>query len=135
MQGVAHPASKRARVIAALLLGSGVMEIARELDLPESSVRNYKRTLTPEQIAELNAKKGQRLDDLVFDYLQENLTTLRVQSKLLRDESYVAKQPASEMATLHGVMADKAVRLLEAVTGTHLPARQIEIEQANPTDG
>lgn len=131
MHGSPHPETKRARVIAALLLGSGVMEIAREFNLPESSVRNWKRTLTPEQIAEINARKGQRLDDLVFDYLQENLTTLRAQSKLLRDESYVAQQPANEMATLHGVMADKTIRLLEAVAGTALPARQIE----NATDG
>jgi transposase-like protein len=102
------------------------MEVARDLGLPESSIRNWKRTLTPEQIAEINARKGQRLDDLVFDYLQENLTTLRAQSKLLRDESYVTKQPASEMATLHGVMADKTIRLLEAVAGSQLPTRQIE---------
>jgi transposase-like protein len=121
-----HPETKRARAIAALLLGAGVMEVARDLDLPESSIRNWKRTLTPEQIAEINARKGQRLDDLVFDYLQENLTTLRAQSKLLRDESYVTKQPASEMATLHGVMADKTIRLLEAVAGSQLPTRQIE---------
>ena len=112
--------------MAALLLGAGVMEVARELNLPESSIRNWKRTLTPEQIAEINVRKGQRLDDLVFDYLQENLTTLRAQSKLLRDESYVTKQPASEMATLHGVMADKTIRLLEAVAGSQLPTRQIE---------
>jgi Homeodomain-like domain-containing protein len=128
MHGRPHPESKRARAIAALLLGAGVMEVARELNLPESSIRNWKRTLTPEQIAEVNAKKGQRLDDLVFDYLQENLTTLRAQSKLLRDAAYVAQQPASEMATLHGVMADKTIRLLEAVAGAPLPGKQIEAE-------
>jgi transposase-like protein len=130
MRGYPHPESKRARVLAALLLGSGVMEISRELDLPESSVRNYKRTLTSEQLAEVNARKGQRLDDLVFDYLQENLTTLRAQSKLLRDESYVTQQPAGEMATLHGVMADKTVRLLEAVAGQPLPTRQLETSES-----
>jgi transposase-like protein len=121
MRGKAHSDDVKAKVIAALLLGAGVMEVARELRLPESSVRNYKRVIPGDKLAELNAKKGERLDDLVFDYMQSNLVALQRQAEVASDVNYIQKQPAGELATLHGVMADKIVRLLEAASRAREP--------------
>lgn len=132
MRGKAHSDDVKARVIAALLAGCGVVEIARELNLPHNTVSNYKSELSDEKLDELRRKKGARVDDLVYDYLVQNLETLRAQSKVVSDEGYINKQPAGEMATLHGVIADKTVRLLEVVTNTQIPSRQLEAAERNP---
>ena len=51
-------------------------------------------------------------------YLRELLVTTRAQLKVFRDESWLAKQAASEAAVLHGVLTDKAIRLREALAGS-----------------
>lgn len=124
MKGKAHSDEIRAKVVAALLAGCGVMEIAREMNLPHNTISQYRSKIPENQLDELRRKKGARIDDLVYDYLVQNLETLRAQSKIVSDESYIHKQPAGEMATLHGVIADKTVRLLEVTTNP--AARQLE---------
>jgi transposase-like protein len=126
MKGKAHPDEIRARVVAALLAGCGVMEIAREMNLPHNTISQYRSKIPENQLDELRRKKGARIDDLVYDYLVQNLETLRAQSKAVSDEGYIQKQPAGELATLHGVMADKTVRLLEVATNSAIPARELE---------
>lgn len=126
MRGKKHSDDLQARVMAALLAGAGVVEIARELNLPHNTVSNYKSQIPEDKLDELRHKKGARLDDLVYDYLTQNLETLRAQSKAVSDEKYIQKQPAGELATLHGVMADKTIRLLEVTTNTTIAARQLE---------
>jgi hypothetical protein len=115
-RGKAHTDDTKAKVIAALLLGAGVMEIAREMSIPHRTVSNYKAEIPDDKLAELGRKKGEQLDEMVFDYLKTNLKALQVQAELASDTEYLQKQPAGELATLHGVMADKTVRLLEAVS-------------------
>lgn len=124
MRGRAHQDDVKARVIAALLAGAGVVEIARELELPHNTVSDYKKQIPQTKLDELRQKKGERLDDLVYDYLVQNLETLRAQSVAVSDVAYIQKQPAGELATLHGVMADKTVRLLEVTTG-RIPPREL----------
>lgn len=41
--------------------------------------------------------------------------TLREQVKVFRDPNWLKQQSASEAAVLHGVIADKQIRLLEAL--------------------
>jgi hypothetical protein len=115
-RGKAHDLDTRARVIAALLLGCGVMEVAREQGLPQQTVSNYKASLSPDKLGELGSKKGERLDEMVYDYMVTNLKALQAQAEIASERTYIEKQPAGELATLHGVMADKTVRLLEATT-------------------
>lgn len=100
--------------MASLLAGQGVSEIAAEYKLPESTVREWRSSLTPEEVAELRAKKGEQIETLLFGYLTQILTTLQEQAKVASEREYIFKQPAGELAVLHGVMADKGIRLLEA---------------------
>jgi transposase-like protein len=125
VRGKAHSDDTKARVIAALLAGCGVVEIAREMKLPHNTVSDYKKEIPEEKFDELRRKKGERLDDLVYDYLVQNLETLRAQSKAVSDASYINEQPAGEMATLHGVIADKTIRLLEVTTSHSSPSQQL----------
>lgn len=101
--------------MASLLAGQGVGEIATEYRLPESTIREWRETLNSEQFAELRAKKGERIEELLFNYLTANLAALEAQAKVVSENDYITKQPADSLAVLHGVMADKSIRLLEAI--------------------
>jgi len=117
MRGRKHPDDLKAKVIALLLAGATVMEVARDLKIPHRSVSNYKKEIPENQLAELSRKKGERLDDLVYQCLITNLGTLNIQAETVREREYILKQPADQLATLYGVMADKTLRLLAATTG------------------
>lgn len=107
-----HAPEVKAAVMAALLTGQGVSQVAEEYDLPTSTVSRWK--------AKAREEAG-RTDDvgaLLLDYLTENLRTLRAQVETFRDPAWLREQPADASAVLHGVLADKAVRLLEALEGS-----------------
>lgn len=120
-RGKAHSDEVRAQVIAALLAGQGVGDIAAEYNLPQQTVSTIKATLTPEQFGELRCKKGEILEELIFKFLTTIFGTLQKQAEVVADADYIKKQPASELATLFGVMADKGVRILEAAERARLP--------------
>jgi len=114
MRGKKHSDEVRAQVMASLLAGQGVNEVAAEYNLPDSTVSDLKRELE-QQFGELRNKKGAEIEELLFGYLKSNLTALKAQSDVASEREYIFKQSASDLAVLHGVMADKSVRLLEAI--------------------
>lgn len=111
--------------MASLLAGQGVGEIAAQYSLPESTIREWRETLSSEQFAELRAKKGEKIEELLFGYLTANLAALEAQAKVVSEREYITKQPADGLAVLHGVMADKSIRLLEAIERARAP-KQLE---------
>lgn len=114
MRGRKHSEEVRAQVMASLLAGQGVMEVASQYNLDASVVSRWKSAIPDDQLQVIATKKGERIEQLLFEYLTETLITLKEQTIIARERDYVTKQPAGELAVLHGVMADKAVRLLEA---------------------
>jgi hypothetical protein len=54
------------------------------------------------------------IGDLLLAYLRSNLEALQAQAVMFSNEQWLAKQNAADVAVLHGVMTDKAIRLLEA---------------------
>jgi len=118
MRGKKHPEDLQARVLASLLAGQGVGEVAAQYNLDKSVVSRW-RTAMPEdklqQLATKTQEKGEQIEEALFGYLIETLQTLKEQAVIAREREYLIKQPAGEFAVLHGVMADKSVRLLEAV--------------------
>lgn len=125
MRGKKHSDGIQAQVMASLLAGQGVSEIAAEYKLPESTVREWRSTLSPAQVAELRAKKGEQIETLLFGYLTQILTTLKAQAEVASEREYILKQPADSLAVLHGVMADKGIRLLEAAERARTAAPQL----------
>lgn len=114
MRGKRHSDDVRAQVMASLMAGQGVAEVASQYNLDMSVVSRWRSAMPSDQLQVIASKKGERIEVLLFDYLTETLTTLKEQAIIARERDYVTKQPAGELAVLHGVMADKAVRLLEA---------------------
>jgi CheY-specific phosphatase CheX len=104
----------RAKVAAALLSGSGVTVVAREFGVSKSVVSRIKTGMLPEQLQQMATEKKERLEDMIAGYLADNFTALRAQCVAASDPEYIKKQSGESLAILHGVMADKAIRILEA---------------------
>jgi transposase-like protein len=98
--------------MSALLAGQAVGEVAATYNLPPSTVSRWK--------AQARAEAGRSADigTLLLSYLAENLVTLQAQVVVFRDPAWLREQDASSVAVLHGVLTDKAIRLLEALEGS-----------------
>jgi transposase-like protein len=114
-RGKAHSDETRAAVMAALLAGQSVSEVAQEFSVDPSLISRWKKALPLEQLHKVAQQKGHRIEDLTFGYLGSLLKSLTNQADVVGGKEYILKQPASEIAVLHGVMADKAFRLLSAL--------------------
>lgn len=113
-RGKAHDPETKAAVMAALLTGQSVSEVARTYHLNKATVIAWRdaaglgsTTVQPESRAEIG--------ELVVDYLRAVLGTLAVQARVFGEESWIKQQDAADAAVLHGVLTDKAFRLLEAL--------------------
>jgi transposase-like protein len=114
-KGKAHDDSTRAAVMAALLAGQGVSEVARQFKLSKSVVSRMKSEISKGELEQVGTKKQIEFGEKLGDYLSKTLDALAVQAELFGDETYLRGQPVSDLAVLHGIQADKAVRLLEAI--------------------
>lgn len=97
--------------MAALLAGQAVQEASRQFQIDERVIRRWRSA----QLSEVVRQKKERISLRLLDYLDETFLTLCEQHKTFRDAKYLKNQTAAELATLHGVIADKGFRLLEAV--------------------
>ena len=107
---MAHDPSIRAAVMAALLSGQSVGDVAEEYKIPQTTVSLWKS-----QVQQNNCYKKEQVGELLIGYLAINLETLQKQAKVFGDENWLKRQDASSVAVLHGVMVDKVFRLLEAL--------------------
>lgn len=112
----------KAQCLAALLAGQSFSQVAATFGVPIGTLKSWKsRTLGSESVATVASDKKERIGDLLLDYLTEGLTTLREQAKVFRDTDWLKQQSAAELAVLHGVIADKQIRLLEALAEPDAP--------------
>lgn len=125
MRGKKHSEEIQAQVMAALLAGQGVTEVATQYNLDKSIVSRWRKSIPHDKLQRIATKKGEEIEDLLFDYLRQILRTLRAQAEIVSEREYVTKQPAGEIAVLHGVMADKGIRLLEAAERANAGAQQV----------
>lgn len=107
--------AQRAAIIALLLTGCTPVEIEKTLKVPESTVRNYRRELTPEQIAALNEKRANELDDLLWENIRAAFAAQHAILTHVQSQGYIQRQDPDALAVFYGVVDDKKVRILEAV--------------------
>lgn len=103
----------KAAAMSALLAGQSISEVAKTYEIPVGTVKGWRSKAGSDQ--PVPTQKRARIGELLLEYLEANLTTLKTQSEKFGDVDWIDKQPASEMAVLHGVVADKTVRILEAL--------------------
>lgn len=116
------PDDVRAAVLADLLI-LNPSAVAAKHGLKRATVykiRERNDAIIKPQAAELSTVvelKKQRVAALAMEYLDANLNALTAQAYVAADPNYINRQPAGELAILHGVLADKSIRLLEALHG------------------
>ena len=108
-----HSDELKAQVIAALLAGQGVCEVAREYRLSKGLVSEWKRRSLGGS-EQFGTQKRRELGELVGVYLETLLKTVTTQLEVFSNETWLRQQSASDAAVLHGVLVDKGLRLLEA---------------------
>lgn len=117
----AYSEETKAAVMAALLAGQSVTRAAEAYRIPLGTVKMWSASLA-ERRAELKASQPEpttknRIGALLVEYLEASLTALRAQVDAFADPAWIKTQSAADAAVLHGVLTDKAVRLLEALGG------------------
>lgn len=116
-----YSAETKAAVMAALLAGQSVSSVARDYAIPKGTVAGWKRQAVGTAQSAVSAEQSAEIGDLLLSYLRTTLHALRVQAEHFADPVWLAKQDASQLAVLHGVAVDKAIRLLEAMNTTVQP--------------
>ena len=109
----AHPVQLKARAIDALMAGESVAVVSATFGVPLSTVKNWRADAR--RVQSVGPEKRAELGELVACYLQEVLETLSAQTRFARDETWLRSQNAHDLAILHGVLVDKAVRILAAL--------------------
>lgn len=105
----------RDAVIAALLEGQSVSAVARTYKISRQAVQRWRDRAGIDRTPVVQEKLDV-IGDLTVDYLRETLTTLQFhQTTIFRDPAWLKTQSAEDLAVLHGVAADKAYRILEAL--------------------
>lgn len=117
---MAHDDVVKAKVLAALLAGGGVNEVARQFDVDKSQVSRWwaKAKKTRPEIADIEIVRAEtkvrNFENMIGDFLEENLTTLSAQARHFRDPGWMNRQNAHDMAILNGTIADRTIRILQA---------------------
>lgn len=107
----------KAAIMAALLTGQSLSQLAKEYKIPKSTIANWSAEAHAFGTVPNGNGVRERIGLLLTGYLEETLVTLIAQQKAFRHEEWLYKQSAAEVATLHGISVDKAVRLFEALEG------------------
>lgn len=112
----------KAQVIAKILLGHSVSQIANEHNIPLGTVSGWKtRAIQKADSVGLVEQKKENDDEIklrigskLLIYLEANIDAAIAQLTVFSDPEWIKQQSASEMAILHGVMSDKSVRMIQA---------------------
>lgn len=105
-----HAPEIRARGMVALLVGERPAVVARDLGVPEGTVRSWKHRLKNGTVATL--KKG-AFGGFLLEHLEASLRSLIAQSERLSDPEVLRQMSASELAILFGTLFDRTMRMLE----------------------
>jgi transposase-like protein len=130
----------RAAIVAALLAGQGVSDVARKFKIDKSIVCRLRKKIPKDLLQRLATKQTDALDDLFSELLTAQLKTLRFVQDFVRTErglAWLEKQSAAELATFTGITEDKAFRLCEASQPDTdgRPDKQVDPTAGTPNQG
>lgn len=102
--------------------------VAAKYGVNPATVRKWKSREMRHLVTSVT-EKSERLQTLFYEYLEANLNAQIAQAYVAAEPSYIERQPAGELATLHGVLNDKLIRAVDALRPT-----SATIEEAEPLD-
>lgn len=103
--------AEKAAALAALLAGQSLHSVAAEYRIPRGTLKHWRAQSHPGPV---DPQKRDRIGSLLLQYLEANLEALTAQARVFGDPAWLREQGAQEVGVLHGIMTDKAVRLIEA---------------------
>ena len=95
-----------------LALGSSVQEVSDKLAVPHQTIVEW-RAYLPAEIGRGRLKK-EVIEELFGQYLEKSLRATLAQLEVISDPDWIRTQNAADLATLHGVVFDKSVRVFDA---------------------
>lgn len=111
-----HGDEVKAQVLAALLAGQKVGEVADAFGVPEGTVKSWRqRAKEGGGVASVAPAKKERIGDLLLVYLEKLIEAMTKQAEHTGDKAWLDKQSAADVAVLHGVSSDKLHRLVETL--------------------
>ena len=103
---------EKAEAVARVSLGESVHSVARALGVQPSTLRQWRARLGADP-----QKNDPDFRALTLHYLQESLQAGERILGQTRNQAWLDKQPAGELAVFLGVVFDKAARILAALPG------------------
>jgi transposase-like protein len=102
----------KAAVMAALLAGQSIRQVAKEYNVPKSTVAAWGKEAV-NYVPDVPDAKKERVGELLIDLLIAKLESQIAMSQHAGDKQWLKTQDASAVAMLLGVSDDKLIRLLE----------------------
>ena len=103
-RGRATPVETIERIKATYAMVGTIAETARDLNLPESTVRKY---VSPEVHARFAEVRDQKLAEVIPDIVDEIAQTRLALIRAMRDPGKIAEADIRDLATAFGITADK----------------------------
>jgi transposase-like protein len=110
-----HDPRTKAAALAGLATGESIHSVARRLGVSRSTVQRWRDAAHVPTPGLVGPQKKQELGEQVYSFLEESIETLAAQVRFARDEAWLRRQSAADLAMLFGVLNDKTVRLLAAL--------------------
>jgi transposase-like protein len=135
MPGKIYSDEVRASALASLALGMSTRAVAREHQIPRSTVVVWQRNagLTGQPLVQ--PQKRRDLGELIAHYLDTGLQALEAQARLFSDPVWLERQSASELAILHGVLTDKLIKVLASLESDEFEDDEpLTLDAASPPD-
>lgn len=108
----------KAQVMAALLAGQSINATAAQFQIPKGTVSGWARRAGQginSELATVATQKRERIGHLIIDNLEAEMEATKAMTNVFKDEQWLRKQEASQLAVLYGVIKDKTHRVLEAL--------------------
>lgn len=134
-RGKRHSEEKRAAVIAALLAGQGVTEVARNNGLDPAVVSRWRARIPATELQRVVTKRADGLSNLIADALTETFKAVAFSLRFVQTaegQAWIKQHSPSDLAVFLGVAVDKAIRFLEAQSRAECVDVEVPADPAGP---
>ena len=121
----------KAKAVAEVAAGARIDQTMKKYKVGYSALHKWRKqagmTASEKPVAEPEDFRAQ-----IGTYLRETLETLAFQQRFFRDQEWLRKQTAADLAGLHAVCADRAIRICEAAERAYHYASRTQPSQLQP---
>ena len=115
---------------AAIILGTPSAQVSEQFGISLPRIKQWRDSL----IATSAIGKRDRLSEMLFSYIEQEMKSLLAISMITSDEEWVMRQTASELAHFIAVKSDRLLMLLQAFARSNISQRDYEQQLRKITD-